>query len=88
MQAVVKNFKLTLDQDAIKAIRFINGLPIDLRVKLNHVNRDMLFTWLQNNALGIFGDDYIPYSQIKATDDDWQKYEIMMNDVISQILGC
>ena len=48
------NFKITLDNEAIKAIRFCNGFTTDLRIKLTNANRNSLWHWLDQNALGIF----------------------------------
>lgn len=90
MKATVdkKNFKITLDNEAIKAIRFVNGFTTDLRVKLTNANKDSLWLWINNNALGIFGMDFVHYSTIQPTDDDWHKYEVMLKNVVRQVLGC
>ena len=90
MKAVVdkKNFKITLDNEAIKAIRFCNGFTTDLRIKLTNANRNSLWHWLDQNALGIFGMDFVHYSTIQPTDDDWHKYEVMLKNVVRQVIGC
>jgi hypothetical protein len=90
MKAVVdkKNFKITLDNEAIKAIRFVYGLSLDLRCKLTAVDKHSLWSWLDDNGIRIFGMDFVKYSTIQPTDDDWNKYERMLNDVVRQILGC
>ena len=89
MKATVdtKNFKITLDNEAIRAIRFVYGLPTDLRCKLDHVDKGMLWDWINNNGLGIFGNDYIEFSKIQATDDNWDKFEKMLYNVVEQILN-
>ena len=90
MKATVdkKNFKITLDNEAIKAIRFVYGLPVDLRYKLDQANRNRLWDWIYINGVGIFGSDFIEFSTIQATDEKWHLLEVMINDVVRQVLGC
>ena len=74
-----------LDNEAIKAIRFVNGFNTDLRVKLMTINKSALFDWIQDNEVGIFGMDISPRPD--STDDAWDRYEGMLWRVVDQICG-
>ena len=79
-----KKWKADLDNEAIKAIRFVNGFNTDLRHNLN-VNRSALFDWLQDNEIGLFGEDITPRPD--PTSDEWYYYEKMMWRVVDLIMG-
>jgi len=32
--------------------------------------------------------DFVHYSTIQPTDDDWHKYEVMLKNVVRQVIGC
>lgn len=80
------NFKITLDSEAIKAIRFCNGFTTDLRIPLKGVNKSALYDWIETNKLGLFGFDFLDLC-VPVTDDNWNKYEKMINNVVSQVIG-
>ena len=85
MKAVVdkENWKITLDNEAIKAIRFCYGVNTDLRVRLG-IPKDRLWSWIYDNRYGLFGD---VMAEMNPTykDDDWDKFERMLNNVVKQI---
>ena len=79
-----KNWKITLDNEAVKAIRFCYGVNTNLRKHLD-IPRDDLWYWIDQNRFGLFGSvmsDLKPH----PTSDDWDKYESMINDVVFQIV--
>ena len=78
-------WKITLDNEAVKAIRFCLGFNTDLRRSLNGVDKDSIWYWVQNNKIGSFGHSMLDLSP-DPTDDDWYKYEAMLNDVVRQII--
>lgn len=73
-----------LDNEAVKAIRFVLGFNTDLRVSLTTANRDSLYTWIKDNEIGIFGFDIVPTPD--PTSDEWDKYEKMIKNVVRQIV--
>ena len=86
MKAIVdkKNWKITLDNEAVKAIRFCYGVNTDLRISLKNINREHLWCWIRENKYRLFGTsmaDLLP-----VTDENWSKYESMIDDVIAQIV--
>lgn len=81
------NWKILLDNEAIKAIRFCYGMPIDLRYKLQNYNKNMLYDWIELNKVHLFGHEILDIS-VSATDDNWHKYEHMIWDVVRQVRGC
>ena len=87
MKAVLdsERYTITLDNEAIKAIRFVRGLNTDLRVKLT-ASRRIMWEWLDENGVNLFGSDFI-FIRKDPTDPEWKKYEYMLNNVVSQIMG-
>ena len=88
MKAIVdkKNYKITLDKEAIKAIRFCIGANTDLRRKITTWNKNSLWYWLQANGTGLFGLSFCDL-QPDPTSPEWYKYEKMLNDVVRQVLN-
>lgn len=86
MKAIVdkKNWKITLDNEAVKAIRFCYGVNTNLRISLKNINREHLWYWIRENKYRLFGSgmaDLLPIA-----DENWSKYESMIDDVITQIV--
>ena len=86
MKAIVdkKNWKITLDNEAVKAIRFCYGVNTNLRISLKNINREHLWYWIRENKYRLFGSgmaDLLPIA-----DENWSKYESMIDDVIAQIV--
>lgn len=77
--------KITLDNEAVKAIRFVLGFNTDLRVSLKHVNRDAIWKFLDDNRFGIFGIS-AGLSKPDATSELWPTYEAILNDVVNQVV--
>ena len=82
-----KNYRITLDNEAIKAIRFCTGYNPDLRIKLNGLNKSSLWYWIDENRFGVLGWA-AGCMKPSPTSNDWDKYERMLNDVVRQIAGC
>lgn len=78
-----ENWKITLDNEAVKAIRFCYGLNTDLRVSLNTIPKEPLESWLVENRLNIFG---ITLLDFEWSTENTEKYEAMFADVVRQIL--
>lgn len=87
MKAIInkKEMKITLDNEAVKAIRFVKGFDTNLRVSLKGINKDCLWWWLADNGHEIFGIDFLDIKK-NATDADWDRYERMLNDVVRQVI--
>lgn len=73
-----------LDNEAVKAIRFVLGFNTDLRVKLTTANKRSLYSWIETNGIGIFGIDFVPTPN-PAT-DEYDKYERMIQNVVRQVV--
>lgn len=87
MKATFKsNWKIELDNEAIKAIRFVRGFNTDLRVSLRGINRQSLSDWITDNEINLFGDQMLD-KHPAPTSPDYDKYERMINDVVNQIIG-
>ncbi len=86
MKATVNKEKwtITLDNEAVKAIRFCYGLNTDLRVSIK-VPRGPLFSWIEQNKCGLFGLVMLDMAP-QPEDDDWPRYERMIYDVVQQVL--
>lgn len=50
-----KTGSVNLDNEAVKAIRFVYGLNTDLRVRLKHIPKDFFYDWIDENKYRIFG---------------------------------
>ena len=87
MKAILskETYTIKLDAEAIKAIRFVRGFTTDLRITLKHANKESLWHWLDDNRLDLFGTDMMNIRPT-ATDENWDKYETMLNDVVRQIV--
>lgn len=46
-----------MKKEMIKAIRLVKGFNPDLRVKLNTIDKVILYNWIDSNRVGIFGFD-------------------------------
>jgi hypothetical protein len=79
-----ENWTANLDNEAVKAIRFVLGFNTDLRVRLTTANKESLFSWIQDNEIGIFGFTMPPRPD--PTSDEWDKYERMIKNVVRQIV--
>lgn len=87
MKATFKsNWKIELDNEAIKAIRFVRGFNTDLRVSLRGINRSALSDWITENEINLFGTQMLD-KHPDPTSPDYDKYERMINDVVNQIIG-
>ena len=87
MKATFKsNWKIELDNEAIKAIRFVRGFNTDLRVSLRGINRSALSDWISDNEINLFGTQMLD-KHPDPTSPDYDKYERMINDVVNQIIG-
>lgn len=77
-----------MKKEMVKAIRIVNGFNSDLRVKLNTINRNALWDWIDCNRFGIFGYDF-GTSKPDATSDEWQAYERTIWRAVDQVVnGC
>lgn len=87
MKAIInkENWTIELDNEAIKAIRFCSGFPTDLRIKLTKANKDMMYDWIEQNKLGLFGVDFMDLC-VPADDENWHKYERMLWNVVNQVI--
>lgn len=87
MKATVdkENWKIELDNDAIKAIRFVNGFNTDLRISLKGINEKSLWFYLSDNEIPLFGTCMMDLHP-DPTSKDWDKYGKMLNDVVRQIV--
>lgn len=86
MKATFKsNWKIELDSEAIKAIRFVRGFNTDLRVSLRGINRSALSDWITENEINLFGTQMLN-KHPDPTSPDYDKYERMINDVVNQII--
>ena len=74
-------WKITLDNEAVKAIRFCRGFNTDLRVSLTEINKDCLFWWLYNERYPLFGA-----CNMMDFDNSGADFEKIFNDVVSQII--
>lgn len=81
-----EKFRIVLDNEAIRAIRFVKGYNPDLRVKLNRACRSSFWDWIDENRYGLLGVD-VGFMKPDATSDDWDKYEKMIYDVVDQVIG-
>lgn len=63
-----------MTREMIKAIRLVNGFNSDLRIKLRSINKDCLWKWIDDNAIGIFGINTV--MDKKSTDVTSDKYDI------------
>ena len=77
--------KIVLDNEAVKAIRFVRGLNTDLRVSLKSINKESLWHWIDENAINLFGVDF-EFSKPQATDEKFSAYEKCIDDVVRQII--
>ena len=84
MKATVKGFNIALDNEAVKAIRFVLGFNTDLRACLNGVNTEMLYNYLDDNRFQLFGADF-GLSKPEATDEAYDDYERCIWNVVRQI---
>lgn len=82
MKAIVdkKNYRITLDNEAVKAIRFCYGVNTDLRRSLVGLPLEPLKRWIENHKIQLFGQ--VIFDMDAASND----YEDMMDDVVRQIL--
>ncbi len=83
---IKETWTIKLDNEAIKAIRFCNGFTTDLRIPLKGINKSALYDWIEANKLGLFGIDFLDLC-VSSTDANWNKYEKMIKNVVSQVVG-
>lgn len=81
-----KNYRIKLDNEAIRAIRFVKGYNPDLRVKLKLANRSSLWNFIDENRYGLLGVN-VGFMKPDATSDNWSRYEKMIYDVVDQVIG-
>lgn len=74
-----KNYNATLDNNSIKAIRFVAGYNIDLRHSLRGHERD-LYDFIDRNAGNIFGVEVFCMKN-----NDFDRYEKMIKNVVMQV---
>ena len=77
-------WKITLDNEAVKAVRFCRGFNTDLRVSLKYINRDSLFWWIYNERYNLFGIDMLDFD--RAVNDGKVNFETVFDDVVRQIV--
>lgn len=87
MKATVnkENYRITLDDEAVKAIRFCTGFTTDLRTSLSHASKDSLWNWISSNEINLFGSDMLEL-HVDVTDPNWNKYDKMLMDVVRQVV--
>ena len=74
--------KRTLTKEEIKAIRIVRGFTPDLRIKLNNVDKESLWKFIDENIFGLVGVADRP--SWNATEfDEWEKY---INRLVSQVV--
>ncbi len=74
--------KRTLTKEAIKAIRIVRGFTPDLRIKLNNVDKESLWKFIDDNIFGLVGVADRPAWNDPAF-DGWEKY---INRLVSQVV--
>ena len=87
MKATVDKEKwtITLDNEAIKAIRFVNGFNTNLKTSLKGINEESLWWYLSKNEIALFGTCMIKMHPDPLS-DEWDKYNRMINGVVRQIV--
>lgn len=78
-------YKIELDNEAVKAIRFVKGFNPSLRVSLKGISEESLYWWLDANRFELFGLEF-GLSKPEATDEAYNKYERCLKDVVRQIV--
>ncbi len=81
----INEWKIELDNEAVKAIRFVNGFNTDLRVSLSGIDKMELWRWITNNEISLFGTKILDRHP-ELTDPAYEKYERMIDDVVLQII--
>ena len=83
-----KNYRIKLDNEAIRAIRFVKGYNPDLRVKIKLATRRSSFwDWIDENRFGLLGVNVGFMKPNDTTSENWDKYEKMIYDVVDQVIG-
>ena len=72
----------TLTREQIKAIRIIKGFTPDLRIKLNNVDKESLWKFIDDNIFGLVGVADRP-AWNNPEFDGWEKY---INRLVSQVV--
>lgn len=72
----------TLTREQIKAIRIIRGFTPDLRIKLNNVDKESLWKFIDDNIFGLVGVADRP-AWNDPEFDGWEKY---INRLVSQVV--
>lgn len=86
-------WKFELDNEAVKAIRFVMGYNTNLRVSLGSSTslkestqtRSRIWDFIDANLAGITSIDFM-LSRPNAQDPDWDKYERCLNDMAQQVM--
>lgn len=77
--------KRTLTKEEIKAIRIVRGFTPDLRIKLNNVDKESLWKFIDENVFGLLGAE-VGTDRPAWNDpafDGWEKY---INRLVSQVV--
>lgn len=74
--------KRTLTKEEIKAIRIVRGFTPDLRIKLNNVDKESLWKFIDENIFGLVGVADRP-AWNDPEFDEWEKY---INRLVSQVV--
>lgn len=89
----VSEWRFELDNEAVKAIRFVMGYNTDLRVSLRVDSvkgatqniRSRIWDFINNNLGNILGIDFM-MQKPDVTDEAWNKYESCLNDIANQVI--
>lgn len=72
-----------IDNEAIKAIRFVMGFNTNLRVSLPNADKDAIWRFLDEHRYGIFGSGI---EKPDPTSIEWETYETRLNEFVRKIV--
>lgn len=73
-----------MTREMIKAIRMVNGINPDLRIKADNVNKTAIYEFLREHRIAIFGSKYavVPDPATK----DFDKFDRMINAAVYSVI--
>ena len=77
--------KRALTKEEIKAIRIVRGFTPDLRIKLNNVDKESLWKFIDENVFGLLGAE-VGTDRPAWNDPEFDEWEKYINRLVSQVV--
>ena len=73
-----------MKKEMIKAVRMVNGINPDLRIKADNINKTAMYEFLREHRIAIFGSKYAVVPDPASKEFD--KFDRMINNAVYSVI--